>query len=61
MPLFTVELNELADRIGRSNLTIRLHTAAPTNGKPHERAHHGWGRVFWDRGNAHSDQHLGCI
>ena len=34
MPLFTVELNELADRIGRSNLTIRLHTAAPTNGSP---------------------------
>ena len=24
------ELNELADRIGRSNLTIRLHTAAPS-------------------------------
>ena len=34
MPLFTTELNELADRIGRSNLTVRLHTAAPTNGSP---------------------------
>ena len=34
MPLFTTELNELADRIGRSNLVIRLHTAAPTNGSP---------------------------
>ena len=34
MPLFTTELNELADRIGRSNLTCRLHTAAPTNGSP---------------------------
>ena len=34
MPLFTTELNELADRIGRSNLTIRLHTAIPTNGSP---------------------------
>lgn len=31
MPLFTRELNELMDRIGRSNLTIYLHTAAPTN------------------------------
>ena len=34
MPLYTTELNELGDRIGRSNLTIRLHTAAPTNGSP---------------------------
>ena len=34
MALFTTELNELADRIGRSNLTVRLHTAAPTNGSP---------------------------
>ena len=34
MPLFTTELNELADRIGRSNLTVRLHTAVPTNGSP---------------------------
>ena len=31
MPLFTRELNELADYIGRSDLTIRLHTAAPSN------------------------------
>ena len=34
MPLFTRELNDLADRIGRSDLTIRLHTAAPTNSSP---------------------------
>ena len=34
MPLFTRELNELADYIGRSNLTIWLHTAAPTNAIP---------------------------
>ena len=34
MPLFNTELNELADRIGRSDLTIYLHTAAPTNGSP---------------------------
>ena len=34
MPLFNRELNELADRIGRSNLTVWLHTAAPTNGAP---------------------------
>ena len=34
MPLFDRELNELADRIGRSNLAIWLHTAAPTNGSP---------------------------
>ena len=34
MPLFTTELNELADRIGRSNLTVRLHTAAPSNASP---------------------------
>ena len=34
MPLFTRELNQLADRIGRSDLTFRLHTAAPTNGSP---------------------------
>ena len=31
MPLFTRELNELADYIGRADLTIRLHTAAPSN------------------------------
>ena len=34
MPLFTVELNRLADSIGASDLTIRLHTAAPTNVAP---------------------------
>ena len=34
MPLFTVELNALADRIGRDALTIRLHTAAPTDAAP---------------------------
>ena len=34
MPLFTVELNRIADNIGASALTIRLHTAAPTNGAP---------------------------
>ena len=34
MPLFTRELNEVADYIGRSNLTIRLHTAAPTDASP---------------------------
>lgn len=34
MPLFTTELNRLADSIGESNLTIWLHTAAPTNGDP---------------------------
>lgn len=34
MPLFTRELNELADRIGRSDLTIWLHTAAPTDADP---------------------------
>ena len=34
MPLFTRELNELADRVGRSTLTCWLHTAAPTNGNP---------------------------
>ena len=34
MPLFNRELNEIADYIGRSNLTIWLHTAAPTNASP---------------------------
>ena len=34
MPLFTRELNDLADRIGRNDLTVRLHTAAPTNASP---------------------------
>ena len=31
MPLFTVELNRLADSIGASDLTIWLHTAAPSD------------------------------
>lgn len=31
MPLFDRELNEVADHIGRSNLTIFLHTSAPSN------------------------------
>ena len=34
MPLFTRELNDLADRIGRADLTIRIHTAAPTEANP---------------------------
>ena len=34
MPLFDTELNRLADDIGASALTIRLHTAAPTNASP---------------------------
>ena len=34
MPLFTTELNRLADSIGASTLTIRLHTAAPTDASP---------------------------
>ena len=34
MPLFTTELNRLADSIGASTLTIRLHTAAPTDANP---------------------------
>ena len=31
MPLFTVELNRLADSIGASDLTIWLHTSTPSN------------------------------
>ena len=31
MPLFTRELNALADHIGRDDLTIRTHTALPSN------------------------------
>ena len=34
MPLFTRELNELANYIGRSNWTVWLHTAAPTDADP---------------------------
>ena len=31
MPLFTTELNAQANYIGRADLTIRLHTALPSN------------------------------
>ena len=31
MPFFNRELNELMDRAGRSDLTIYLHTAAPSD------------------------------
>lgn len=34
MALFNRELNELADHIGRSDLRIYLHTAAPTEASP---------------------------
>ena len=34
MPLFTTELNRIADGIGASTLTVRLHTAAPTDAQP---------------------------
>ena len=34
MPLFDAELNRLADSIGDSDLTIYLHTAAPTEADP---------------------------
>ena len=34
MPLFQVELNRLADDIGSSDLTIYLHTQAPTDAQP---------------------------
>lgn len=34
MPLFGVELNRLADDIGASTLTIRLHTSAPSDASP---------------------------
>ena len=34
MPLFTRELNEVANYIGRANLTFWLHTAVPTNAQP---------------------------
>ena len=34
MPLFTVELNRIADNIGNTDLTVRLHTAAPSDGAP---------------------------
>ena len=48
MPLFTRELNELADRIGRSDLTIYLHTAAPSDSDPDN------GRVTVGGGNYES-------
>ena len=34
MPLFVVEQNRIADDIGASALTFRLHTAAPTDSAP---------------------------
>ena len=34
MPLFTTELNRIADSIGASDLTVYLHTVAPTNTSP---------------------------
>ena len=34
MPLFNRELNEVANRIGRADFTIYLHSAAPTNANP---------------------------
>ena len=34
MPLFEIELNRIADGIAASALTIRLHTAAPTDAAP---------------------------
>ena len=34
MPLFTVELNRIADAIVASDLTIRLHTQEPTDAAP---------------------------
>ena len=34
MPLFTTELNRIANDIGASTLTFRLHTTAPTDISP---------------------------
>ena len=34
MPLFTTELNRIANDIGQSDLTIYLHTQAPINSNP---------------------------
>ena len=34
MPLLNRELNELIDRIRRSDVTVWLHTAAPTEAAP---------------------------
>ena len=34
MPLFVVEINRRANAIGASDLTFRLHTAAPTDASP---------------------------
>lgn len=34
MPLFAAELNALANHIGRADLTMWLHTAAPTDAAP---------------------------
>ena len=40
MPLFTSELNRIADSIVASAVTIRLHTAAPTRRLSDHRAHY---------------------
>ena len=34
MPLFTVELNRLADSMVDASMTVYLHTAAPTDASP---------------------------
>ena len=34
MPLFTTELNRIADNIAANALTFRLHTAAPSDASP---------------------------
>ena len=34
MPLFTTELNRLANEVRSANWLVYLHTAAPTNGSP---------------------------
>ena len=34
MPFFDVELNRLADSVGAADLTIYLHTSAPTDADP---------------------------
>ena len=46
MPLFTVELNRVADSIGAGDLTVRLHTQAPTDAAPTRGRITGGGGVF---------------
>lgn len=49
MPLFIVELNRLANQIGNADLTIWLHTAAPTDVQPNNgRTNKGGGA--WETG-----------